>query len=243
MIMGLDKCIMNLAWADRFENWKYKVHARSNSDHSPLRRGNEFIFRDHERTILGAMSHGLGVDSNDIVECVVVVYALNRVADMGWEIAWGGSTSANVLAFQTNKVPWLILNDWRRCKTRFYHASKEYTPYHFAQYAPQPMQSASQSESGRRSGKNKQKVEDTLDKLDQLIEVIKTQGEREELAKQDTRGKKLSKVLGILQEMELLGYLMTAEMTKACLKLTEHLKYADMIMGLATLESKKLYLM
>ncbi|KAF6165347.1 hypothetical protein GIB67_018791 [Kingdonia uniflora] len=45
------------------------------------------------------------------------------------------------------------------------------------------MQSASQSESSRRSGKNKQKVEDTLDKFNQLIEVIKMQGEREELAK------------------------------------------------------------
>ncbi|KAF6143349.1 hypothetical protein GIB67_001293, partial [Kingdonia uniflora] len=73
--------------------------------------------------------------------------------------------------------------------------TEQYTPYHFAQSAPQPMQSASQSESSLRSGKNKRKVEDTLDKLDQLIEVIKTQGEREELAKQDTRGNKLSEVL------------------------------------------------
>ncbi|KAF6137062.1 hypothetical protein GIB67_030826 [Kingdonia uniflora] len=73
--------------------------------------------------------------------------------------------------------------------------TEQYTPNHFGQSAPQPMQSASQSENSRRSGKNKQKVEDTLDKLDQLIEVIKTQGEREGLAKQDTREKKLSEVL------------------------------------------------
>ncbi|KAF6164871.1 hypothetical protein GIB67_017074, partial [Kingdonia uniflora] len=95
------------------------------------------------------------------------------------------------------------------------------------------MQSASQSESSRRNGKNKQKVEDTLDKLDQLIEVIKTQGEREELAKQDMRGKKFLEVLVIFQEIELLGYLTNAEMTKACLKFTEHLEYADMFVGLA----------
>ncbi|KAF6134677.1 hypothetical protein GIB67_002078 [Kingdonia uniflora] len=98
------------------------------------------------------------------------------------------------------------------------------------------MQSASQSESSRRSGKNKRKVKDTLDKLDQLIEVIKTQGEREELAKQDTHGNKLSEVLGILQEIELLGYLTTAEITKACLKFTEHLEYANIFVGLAKLE-------
>ncbi|KAF6171689.1 hypothetical protein GIB67_007210 [Kingdonia uniflora] len=61
--------------------------------------------------------------------------------------------------------------------------TEQYTPNHFGQSAPQPMQSASHSENSRRSGKNKRKVEDTLDKLDQLIEVIKTQGEQEELAK------------------------------------------------------------
>ncbi|KAF6135799.1 hypothetical protein GIB67_028118 [Kingdonia uniflora] len=105
------------------------------------------------------------------------------------------------------------------------------------------MQSASQSKICHRSGKNKQNVDDTLDKLNQLIEVIKMQGKREELAKQDTRRNKLSEVLGILQEMELLGYLTTAEMTKACLKFIEHLEYADMFVGLATLESKKLYLL
>ncbi|KAF6145148.1 hypothetical protein GIB67_020339 [Kingdonia uniflora] len=55
------------------------------------------------------------------------------------------------------------------------------------------------TESSRRSGKNKRKAEDTLDKLDELIEVIKMQCKREELAKQDTRGKKLSDVLVILQ--------------------------------------------
>ncbi|KAF6164176.1 hypothetical protein GIB67_010146 [Kingdonia uniflora] len=121
--------------------------------------------------------------------------------------------------------------------------TEQYTPYHFAQSAPQPIQSASHSKSSHRSGKNKQKVEDILDKFDQLIEVIKMQGEREELAKQDTRRNTLLEVLHILQEMELLGYLTTVEMTKACLKFTEHIKYADMFVGLATLESKKLYLM
>ncbi|KAF6169168.1 hypothetical protein GIB67_013598 [Kingdonia uniflora] len=121
--------------------------------------------------------------------------------------------------------------------------TEQYTLYHFAQSAPQPMQSASQSESSRRSRKNKRKVEDTLDKFDQLIEVIKTQGEREELTKRDTRRNTLLEVLRILQEMELLGYLTTEEMTKACLKFTEHIEYADMFVGLATLESKKLYLM
>ncbi|KAF6173772.1 hypothetical protein GIB67_007448 [Kingdonia uniflora] len=83
--------------------------------------------------------------------------------------------------------------------------TEQYTPYHFAQSAPQPMQSASQLESSRRSGKNKQKVEDTLDKFNQLIEVIKTQGEQEELAKRDTRRNTLSEVLCILQEIEFWG--------------------------------------
>ncbi|KAF6153632.1 hypothetical protein GIB67_027499, partial [Kingdonia uniflora] len=121
--------------------------------------------------------------------------------------------------------------------------TKKYRPYHFTQSAPQPIQSASQSESSRRSGKNKRKVEDTLDKFDQLIKAIKTQGEREELAKRDTRRNTLSEVLSILQEIEFLGYLTTAEMTKACLKFIEHIECADMFVGLATLESKKLYLM
>ncbi|KAF6157837.1 hypothetical protein GIB67_003737, partial [Kingdonia uniflora] len=68
-------------------------------------------------------------------------------------------------------------------------------------------------ESSCRSGKKKRKTENTLDKLDELIEVIKTQGEREELVKQDMRGKKLSEVLVILKEMEFLGYLTNTEMT------------------------------
>ncbi|KAF6142902.1 hypothetical protein GIB67_033290 [Kingdonia uniflora] len=121
--------------------------------------------------------------------------------------------------------------------------TEQYTPNHFGQSAPQPMQSASHSENSRRSGKNKRKVDDTLDKLDQLIEVIKTQGEQEGLEKQDTREKKLSEVLDILQEMHILGYLTAAEMTKACFTFTQHLDYADMFVGLATLELKKLYLM
>ncbi|KAF6142577.1 hypothetical protein GIB67_039541 [Kingdonia uniflora] len=121
--------------------------------------------------------------------------------------------------------------------------TEQYTPNHFGQSAPQPMQSASHSENSRRSGKNKRKVDDTLDKLDQLIEVLKTQGEQEGLAKQDTREKKLSEVLGILQEMHILGYLTAAEMTKACFTFTQHLDYADMFVGLVTLELKKLYLM
>ncbi|KAF6135599.1 hypothetical protein GIB67_015452 [Kingdonia uniflora] len=76
--------------------------------------------------------------------------------------------------------------------------TEKYTPNHFGRSAPQRMQFASQSENSYRSGKNKRKVEDTLDKLDQLIEVRKMQGEREGLAKQDTREKKLFEVLGIL---------------------------------------------
>ncbi|KAF6141887.1 hypothetical protein GIB67_037855 [Kingdonia uniflora] len=51
---------------------------------------------------------------------------------------------------------------------------EQYMPNHFGQSAPQPMQSASHSENSRRSRKNKRKVDDTLDKLNQLIEVIKT---------------------------------------------------------------------
>ncbi|KAF6165344.1 hypothetical protein GIB67_018788 [Kingdonia uniflora] len=50
------------------------------------------------------------------------------------------------------------------------------------------------------------------------------------------RGKKLSEVMAIFQEIELLGYLTNAEMTKACLKFSEHLEYADMFVGLATLD-------
>ncbi|KAF6142731.1 hypothetical protein GIB67_018442 [Kingdonia uniflora] len=120
---------------------------------------------------------------------------------------------------------------------------KQFKPYHLTQSAPQLMPFASQSESSHRSGKKKRKAKNTLDKLDELIEVIKTQGEREELVKQDMRGKKLSEVLVILKEMELLGYLMNTEMTKACLKFTEHLEYADMFVSLDTLESRKNYLM
>ncbi|KAF6148358.1 hypothetical protein GIB67_025577 [Kingdonia uniflora] len=116
---------------------------------------------------------------------------------------------------------------------------EQFTPYHFVQSAPQPMSSVSQLESYRRSGKNKRKAENTLDKLDELIEVIKTQGKREELVKQDMRGKKLSEVLAILKEMELLGYLTNTEMTKACLKFTEHIEYTGIFMGLDTLESRK----
>ncbi|KAF6167921.1 hypothetical protein GIB67_027699 [Kingdonia uniflora] len=51
---------------------------------------------------------------------------------------------------------------------------EQFIPYHFTQSVPQPMPSVSQSENSRRSGKNKQKAENTLDKLDELIEVIKT---------------------------------------------------------------------
>ncbi|KAF6159335.1 hypothetical protein GIB67_032106 [Kingdonia uniflora] len=64
------------------------------------------IFQDCNGFVLGTLSKGLGLVTNFMAECEVIIHGVEHAASFGWLIAWIESDSTTAVeAFKTNNIP------------------------------------------------------------------------------------------------------------------------------------------
>ncbi|KAF6169563.1 hypothetical protein GIB67_000836 [Kingdonia uniflora] len=94
-----------------------KINTDGAARGNPGKGGIGCIFRESEGKFLGSFAQGLGLVSNNTVECKAIIKGVDLAASNGWPIAWVESDSKSAVeAFNSDNIPWNLEAEWANAK-------------------------------------------------------------------------------------------------------------------------------
>ncbi|XP_026417445.1 uncharacterized protein LOC113312927 [Papaver somniferum] len=84
---------------------------------NPGLAGIRFIARNHDEDYMGAASGGLVIAKNYLAEVIALIVAGEWAITKQWEeVCFSLDSKVVILAFMSNKIPWIVLNRWIKIK-------------------------------------------------------------------------------------------------------------------------------